>query len=194
MRSMLKFAFVLALLVTTASAFSQEKGQTKLGASVMVGLPMGDFGDFSNTGIGFGAEFRYFVSDKFAIGLQSGLISFAVKDEFVSLLTGETGVDVSMSTQMMPVLATFDLFLATEGFKPYLGAGAGLYMLTLKASVAGVDVSESSSEVGVAPHFGFLFGLSESVDLNVCANYNMIFTEGSSTSFLTVNGGILISL
>lgn len=194
MRNMLKMAFVLALLVSNTSVFSQEKGQTKLGASVMFGLPMGDFGDFSNTGLGFGAETKYFVSEKLAIGLKVGMISFAVKDEYAALVKELYGFDVTMSTQIMPVLATFDLFLATDGFKPYLGAGAGVYMLTEKMTMVGLDVSESVTKVGVAPHFGFLFGLSESVDLNVCANYNMIFTEGSSTSFLTVNGGILISL
>jgi outer membrane protein W len=195
MKSMFKISclFVLLMAITT-TAFTQEKGQTKLGGGIMFGLPMGDLGDISNSGIGFGAECKSFISDKFAIGVQVGMISFATKDEFVEEIVGGTGVDVSASTQFIPLLATFDLFLADEGFKPYLGAGAGLYIYKATSSVEGMDVSASSSDVGVAPHVGFLFGLSDKIDLNVCANYNMVFTEGGSSTFITVNGGILFNL
>jgi outer membrane protein W len=195
MKNMFKISCMLVLLMSiTTTAFSHEKGQTKLGIGVMFGLPMGDLGDMSNNGIGFGAECKSFMSDKFAIGVQVGLISFPVKDEFVEAIAGASGTGVSASSQFIPLLATFDLFLANDGFNPYIGAGAGLYIWAVNALKTGVSTSILYSDVGVAPHFGFQYELSDRIDLNVCANYNMVFTEGSGSTFLTVNGGLLINL
>lgn len=188
MKKFFLFALVAMLLVGFSST---SFAQIKVGATAGLALPMGDFGDGWKMGFGGGVEGKYFLSDNLALGASLGYYAFSAKDVDIDLKS-EDASDPSFS--VMPILATVDYFFANEGFKPFVGAGVGLFSMKSKVYVPFFgDVEATSSELGVAPTVGFLYGISDKLDFNLNAKYNMIFTEGSSTTYLGVNAGVLFS-
>lgn len=187
----MKKSLLLVLAIFMMAGFSvRSYGQIKVGASAGVALPMGDFGEAWKMGIGGGVEGKYFLSDNLALGASVGYFTFSVKDSEDVDLKSEDAVDPSFS--VMPILGTVDYFFGDEGFKPFIGAGVGIFSMKSKMHVPGYgDLEASSSELGVAPTVGFFYEISENLDFNLNAKYNMIFTEGSSTTFLGVNAGIV---
>lgn len=175
----LLLAAVVVLFSLGASA------QFKLGVSGGLGLPMGDFGDGYKMGFGGGVAGKYMLNEKLAVGLNIGYYSFTAKDEF-------GGSDVKFSA--MPITGLINYYFATEGFKPYVGADLGFYSCKSKTNFMGVDFSATATKFGFAPTVGFAYGLSDKMDLDVNAKYHFISTEGSSTSFLGINVGLIFAL
>lgn len=187
---MKKLLFVVVAMLMFGFS-STSFAQIKVGATAGLALPMGDFGEAWKMGFGGGIEGKYFISEKLALGASLGYYAFSAKDIDTDLKS-EGASDPSFS--IMPILATVDYFFTAEGFKPFIGAGVGLFSMKSKVSVPFFgDVETTSSELGIAPTVGFLYGISDKLDFNVNAKYNMIFTEGSSTSYLGVNAGILFA-
>lgn len=192
---MKKLMMLMLAVILMAGFSSQSFGQIKIGANAGIGLPMGDFGDGYKMGFGGSVEGKYFLNDKIAVGASIGYYSFTLKDEMLTILQSFSESITDSKYTVMPILATVDYYFATEGFKPYVGAGVGLYSAKIKVSDSKLgDGEETSSDMGIAPTVGFCYGLSEKIDLNVNAKYNMIFTEGSSTTYLGINAGIIVAL
>ncbi|OFY13101.1 MAG: hypothetical protein A2X11_13115 [Bacteroidetes bacterium GWE2_42_24] len=187
---------MLMLAVVMMAGFSSQSfGQIKIGVNAGLGLPMGDFGDSYKMGFGGSVEGKYFLNENIAVGATFGYYSFTGKDELLTALSLGTESSADAKFTIMPILATVDYYFATEGFKPYVGAGVGLYSWKSKVTIPNYgDYEVTGSDFGVAPTVGFCYGLSEKIDLNVNAKYNMIFTEGSSTTYLGVNVGIIFAL
>ena len=187
MKNILTFAMALLLMAGISyRASAQEKGDMKLGINAGVALPMGDFGEAWKMGIGGSADFKYFTSEKMAFGANLGYFMFSVKED-----SGEKSSDSDPSFSFMPVLATLDYYMGSF----YVGVGAGLYLWNSKVHVPGYgDMSSNGSELGIAPSAGILLPISDKIQFNVNGKYNMVFTEGSSTTFISATGGILINL
>ena len=189
------FVLITILTLSVSTAFSQNKGQFMLGANAMVGIPTGDIGEISNTGFGFGAELKGFVSDRISLGAELSLISFPVKEEFIDEITGGMSGDLSESHQFTSILADFNIFFASEGFRPYIGAATGLYMWKVKATVSGITVtSDSFTKLGIGPEFGFLAPLSTKLDFKMTGRYNIVFDETGNATYFTLQGGLLYKL
>lgn len=196
MKKLVTTCVLITFLSFSASiAFSQGKGQFMLGANAMVGIPTGDIGEISNTGFGFGAELKGFVSDRISLGAELSLISFPVKEEFIDEITGGMSSDLSESHQFTSILADFNILFASEGFRPYIGAATGLYMWKVKATTAGITItSDSFTKLGIGPELGFLASLSTKLDLKMAGRYNIVFDETGNATYFTVQGGLLYKL
>lgn len=180
----------LLLIVAVAFFAISVNAQIKLGANLGLSLPTGDFGDSFKAGFGGGVMGKYALNDKMAVGLNIGYYSHKAKD-------AAGGSDVTFS--YMPITGSFQYFLGTEGFKPYVGADLGFYSCKAKTpsvTYMGVTVGGTTTETdfGFAPVIGFEYGLSESLALDVNAKYHMISTSGSSTNAIGINVGLLYSL
>ncbi len=82
MKNMKKLTFLLCILLTGFSAFSQNK--TAPGAELSIGVDGGfpinsNFKDFYKFGIGGTAKFAYNFDENLALTLQSGYLSFSGK-------------------------------------------------------------------------------------------------------------------
>ncbi|MDP4209337.1 MAG: OmpW family outer membrane protein [Bacteroidota bacterium] len=175
----------LFLIVAVAFFAISVNAQIKLGANLGLSLPTGDFADACKTGFGGSIMGKYAFSDKMAVGLNIGYYANKAKD-------GVGGSDVTFS--YTPITASFQYFLGTEGFKPYVGADLGFYAAKFKVS----SVSVSQTVFGFAPVVGFEYGLSESLSLDVNAKYHLV-SKASDISdkafnFVGINVGILYSL
>jgi hypothetical protein len=185
----------MMLVVVASHAFSQSKGQTLIGANLILGLPTGHIGEISNTGFGFGAELKGFVSDRIALGAELSMVTFPVKDEFIDDITGGMSGDISESHQFTSILADFNIFLANQGFRPYLGAATGLYLWKVKATAGGMSVSsESYKKLGIGPELGFLAPLSSKLELKMLGRYNVVFDESGNATYISIQAGLLYHL
>jgi outer membrane protein W len=177
MKTLIKISAICALVLFSFTA----NAQMKIGVGGGIGLPMGDFGDVFKMGFGGGVSGKYMLNDNLALGVGIGYMTFSAKDEF-------GGSDYKYS--VIPITASVAYYFATEGFKPYVGADFGMYMGKVKTPVG----DASGSDLGFAPTVGFEYDLSESMALDVNAKYNYIMSEGSATTILGVNVGLVFAL
>ncbi|HEX2937163.1 MAG TPA: OmpW family outer membrane protein [Bacteroidales bacterium] len=128
---------------------------------------------------------KYMLNDNMALGLDLGYQMFSAKEE----------VDgVSTKFSIIPIAPSFTYYFATEGFKPYVGANVGFYMWKAKAEFMGASISTTATKLGFAPVLGFEYALGEKMGLDVNAKYNYITTEGSATTYLGINVGLVFGL
>jgi opacity protein-like surface antigen len=182
---------ILLVLFVTVFAVSFSNAQSKMGASVQgtLSFPTGDFGDGAGTGFGATGTFIYSVSPMLDVTGSVGYIKWGTKESI-------PGYEVSFSD--IPILVGLRYAFGKGQFLPYGAAEVGLHMLSssVKGNLYGftVDQSDTETKFGIAPGVGFLYKFNPKTSLDVNAKYNIIFTEGSSTTHLSVNAGVAFAL
>jgi hypothetical protein len=167
---------LLSIVVLTVPAFSQEtaQGQWVIGVGAMGGVPVGDFSNASNFGIGGGGWVGYSVDPNLTITGKVGYMNFSSK------------VSGGPSLSMVPVLVGGRYFLTpsleSSSMRSYVAGDVGIY----NASASGT----SSSKFGIAPTLGAQFQAGEKMNVDVYANYTIIFTDPSSTSWVGFGVGL----
>ena len=145
-------------------------------------FPLGDFGDAWSTGFSGHAMLGYMVARSILLNLSVGYVSFSEKESISNL-------DISFS--WIPVLVGFNyIFSPEQKFMPYIGLALGMYFL--RSSYG--DFTNTDSYFGVAPQLGAYYLASAAVLLTFSAQYNLLFTSGSSTTSLAVLVGAMFAL
>ena len=177
---------ILVLLMVVSLTQAQEKG--KMGVSVQAGiaLPTGDFGDGYDMGFGGRGVFMYYLNQNMAITGTAGYFTWSGKDDF----------DATFSS--IPVMAGIRYFMGQGNFKPYVSGQLGMYFSSFEYTVNwfGTETTfdDSGSDFGIALGGGFLMPIGKTMNLDVSAEYDIIFTEGSSTSYLGILAGLAFAL
>ena len=168
-----------------------------IGAMADVAFPTGDFGDFASTGFSFHVMAGYMVAKSILLKLSVGYQTFGSKDE-------QEGYE--SSTHWVPVLLGANyIFNPGQKFMPFIGLALGLYFWNQTVTspsysipgfgeYGGGEISTTSTEFGVAPQVGFYYLISATTLLSVAAEYDIIFTEGSSTSVIAILAGVMFAL
>ncbi|AFH47945.1 Hypothetical protein IALB_0233 [Ignavibacterium album JCM 16511] len=186
MKKLLLISFVTVFAVTFTNA------QSKMGASVQGGvfLPTGDFGDAAGTGFGATGTFIYELSPMLQLTGSIGYARWGSKENLPS------GWEWSFSA--IPVQVGLRYSFGKGNFLPYVAAETGLSFLSSKVTVEYFGQTftsdNSESKFGLAPGAGFLYKFNPKTALDVTLKYNMIFTEGSSTTYLGINAGVAFAL
>lgn len=186
MKKLLLVLFVAVLAVAFTNA------QSKMGVSVQGGvfLPTGDFGDAAGTGFGGTGTFLYDLTPMLQITGSIGYATWGSKEDLPS------GWEWSFSA--IPVQVGLRYALGKGNFLPYVAAETGINFISSKVTVeyfgGTVTADESESKFGFAPGAGFLYKFNPKTALDVTLKYNMIFTEGSSTTYLGINAGVAFAL
>ncbi len=145
-------------------------------------FPLGDFGDAWSTGFSGHAMLAYMVARSILLNLSVGYVSFSEKESISNL-------DISFS--WIPVLVGLNyIFSPGQKFMPYIGFALGMYFL--RSSYG--DLSNTDSYFGVAPQLGAYYLASTAILLTFSAQYNLLFTEGNSTTSLAVLVGLMFAL
>jgi len=152
-------------------------------------LPFGDFGEGWSTGFSGHVMVGYMIARGLLLNLSSGYVTFSPKESV-------EGYDASFS--WIPVLLGLNyIFNPGKKFMPFIGFGVGLYLIssTVSGSLFGqtFDVSATTTEFGIAPRLGAYFLLSAAMLLSISAEYNMIFSEGSSINALGIMFGAMFA-
>ncbi|MFZ4414262.1 MAG: hypothetical protein ACOYOV_14360 [Bacteroidales bacterium] len=194
MKKIISIAVVVLLIVGFTSA---TKAQINVGAKLGVAIPVGSFAQGYNMGFGGYASAAYSLNEKMELGFNMGFYAFKGTD---------FPANNNPSTRIIPVFADFKYFLNTDGFRPYVGAGAGVYIVyntytspyapaktaggvTLVAEKLQQDISSNSKKFGVSPTVGFWLG--DGLQYGASVTYNITFSDASHIGF---NIGIIYTL
>ncbi len=170
------------LLISAMSLiFSISQAQVELGVTVGAQIPTGDLGNGTKTGYGLNVVGKYFVKEDIAFGLNLGYSRFKTDAEGVSF-------------SIVPITGLFEYYFSSQKVRPYVGADIGAYSFGAKVEYMGISESESKIYFGFAPTGGLLCRING--QLSFCANlkYHYVTSEGSASTWLGVNAGVVIKL
>ena len=182
--------FALACLLSTTAIAQDEKERTfkpfKVDLSIGYAHPLGG-GTGSRGGVLFVVEPKYALADQFALGLRLEGAAMA-RGVIVNNTEFEGDVQVNGS-----YLLTGDYYLSNKGFRPFLGAGAGIFTVAGAYVSAGTQVEESDiltdSKFGGMLRAGF-----EAGHFRLGVEYNIVGKTDFSlkNNYLGVKLGICI--
>jgi len=168
MRTVLSALF-LVFAVSVGPASAQPAWQNQIAVTGGAQLPTGPFDDRVKTGSGLAATYYYRPSTYFFFGLRGGFHRFQSR--------GAGG-----RLDVLPLQFASKLNLSVTGVQPYLGLDGGFYLRR-------PETGDGSSELGVAPKFGFRLPIASGVDIDLNATYEVLFTEPDNTTYLGLNAG-----
>jgi hypothetical protein len=183
---MKKLMTIVLAVVLIAGFTSTSNAQISIGAKAGIALPMGTFGDAVGMGFGGSAIGEYAINENMAVGLNVGYYTFG----------GKTIGTIDLpSFSVIPILADFKYFFQTEGFRPYVGAGIGMYMssqtvpaITLMGITLSPETTVSNSDFGFEPKVGFWMG--DGFQYGASIGYNIV----SNANHLGINVGFIYPL
>lgn len=174
---------VAALIVVTNFNSNAQNGRFSVGAELA--MPMGDFADAAGMGFGASLRYEYPISDNLGLTGNAGYLMFGKK-------TFSNGfVEVESKSSMIPVQlgAKYYFSEAQDGF--YAGLQLGIHSFKSEVTIPsytlfGVTIpgstsSASESKLSYAPEIGYHLA-----NLDLGARYQMVATEGSTTSYLGI--------
>jgi opacity protein-like surface antigen len=175
MKKLLSVFFAVILFAGLLNAQSKMA----VGAGVVVSLPIGDFGDANNLGIGGTAAFEVEFIPQLVGTAQAGYITWSAKDEE----TSQNGFSASASSSVnaVPVMVGAKYyFIPNMGL--YGAAQLGLYFMSVDASVetnipgvGSFDVSGgSSTEFAFKIGGGYEVPVSPTFDVDLSAAFVII--------------------
>jgi Outer membrane protein beta-barrel domain len=177
---MMVSAACIALTAATTGTTQAQNGRFSVGAEL--GMPMGDFGDAAGIGFGGSLRYEYPIGDHIGIGLTAGYMIFG-------------GKDGGPSWKMIPIQGMFKFYFSENQNGFYAAAHLGVHSLkydfeytsytidpvTFQLVPYTVSESVSATKLSYAPEIGYHLA---NIDLGL--RYQLIATEGSSTSYLGV--------
>ncbi len=170
------------VFVFHSSSYSQFKISIQPGVQV----PIGDFANTAEIGLGGGATVEYIQTQK--KGVDWSITGTAGYNYFSANKDLPEGEDYSYSD--IPVLAGLRYYLGKSDFRAYIGAELGFHLMTVKHN----DTEVGKSYFGFAPVVGFKFYFARNMDLDINVKLNSISSEGSSISFTGFNFGVQFPL
>jgi hypothetical protein len=171
MKKVYLFLIVLAL---GKISFSQFSATANLGIMYYMGESYSGYDYRLQPGINLSGKYTF--KEKMRAGLNIGYYTRSI-DGF------------RVSTR--PVTVSFDYIISTSSkIKPYGSLELGTYGFIYSSD----GESSSTSDIGLAPAFGFDYAINEKLDLNGNLKYNYVLTKedgyGENTSILGFNVGV----
>lgn len=198
------------------------EGKTYIGVSGGISIPIGsDYSKNVNLGMGAGMQARYFISDHFAFGASFNFYRSNFKDAYLSKIdtmftyvtfedtTGQLKVlSVDGASTFYPFTLNFEYYFSPmKKFKPYVGLGAGFYVVNHNIEISTNKEkpkffrdketlfagSSLTSDFGFTPYAGFMLDFNELISANFEVKYNQMFSKPISSAF-TINLGLMFNL
>jgi hypothetical protein len=176
----------LLILISTIS-FSQSKFNA--GASFNLGVPVGSFGDITNTGIGGSIIGEYFVSNRVSITLSISYQNFP--GDFNKFAVGGKTYDVSVNS--IPLLAGARYYF-NKNFFGILETGAHFFRVSADVSdIYNKDKlsTEYDTKFGAGAGVGFRYQLAEQSVFELSGIFNYVSDDLNS---IALRAAILILL
>ncbi len=181
---------IIACFAGTAQAQDAFTPSWSAGFDFRGALPMGDFADFVDFGVGGTGNVAYAVAPTVSITGRVGYLYFGGKE--LPFSAGTTTGTVKINTSTIPILAGVKVFFGEGDMRMYGAGEVGMYMSsgsgdftpTGGGAVTSVDV-DGESNFGVSPSLGAQFKAGDKMNVDAHANFTNVFTEGSSTNWIT---------
>lgn len=211
----------LGLLIIFASTlvFARTPGSYSIGGFGGLSLPQGpdEFKDYFKSGIGFGAEVKYNLNEKTSLVGSFASIPFKFnEDKMAEDIAEWVGDEIEVNIEgggfkVNAIQADLLYYLsqpeASTGL--YITGGGGYYMSKtqnpdkVEITYLGetIDITEefegeeeTENDLGVNFGAGLELAMGTSINLFVEGKYHIVFTEDESTKFITLMGGLRLSL
>ena len=173
--------FLLCFLCSV-SAFAQStsNGMWNVGVGAEVGVPMGDFNNYSSVGFGGIGTVGYMVDENLTVTGKIGFLSFSGKDQTVAAKTVS-----GSSVTVIPILVGGRyFFMPPADMRIYGSADIGIYSIG----------NGGGSKFGFAPAVGAQFKAGDNMKVDVHADYTYISTDVTSTTWLGIGVGLVFDL
>lgn len=149
MKKLFMTALAIGAVVCTNAQTEQTFKPFKVDIALGYALPSGEG---SKAGALFAIEPKYALNDKLTLGLRME----AALTAQVTMANENSNADVKASSSY---LATADYYLNTSSFRPFIGAGAGIFTnANANANAQTTSEVQSGSRFGFAPRVGFETG------------------------------------
>lgn len=194
--SKILLAVIALFIISSSSVFAKKKshgsssdGRFSIGAEV--GLPMGNFGDFSN--VGFGGSVRYEMplsgSDNIALTGTAGYLSFSAKNS-------DASAGFSESVSLVPIMVGGKYYFTEQQNGFYVAVALGVTIGTFKETQPGTPAvtyfgvvvypatpaeTVSTSQTNFTFAQGVGYALS---NWDFSVNYNDVTATGGSLAYL----------
>lgn len=166
---MKKLLFSLSIAFT---AFTfQSHAQSNIGVNLSTALPIGDFANNTNFGIGGGISYDYYFNDKFDLGLEAEFLAFPVD---------AAGIDGSFG--LIPVLVTGGYHTDYGNEIDFYGElGVGVFLGTNPLD------DDITTNFGISPRIGLAFELGNRLFFDASIRYGLVF-DAQDAETVTSNG------
>ena len=146
-KTLLRLTMVAALIGASTISYAQD---SRFSIGVELGLPMGDFGDYSGFGIGGSLRYEIPVGDAMGFTATAGYISFGGKDVTVMGVTAKTE-----STGMIPIQLGLKYYFQDqqEGF--YGHVMVGVHMFSVDETTVDPVTFQTTTESKMKTKFSF---------------------------------------
>jgi outer membrane protein W len=172
--------FSLAQSSDTDPIFKKFKVDVSLGYTVPTGSSPG--ANFSG-GVLFAIEPKYAPIDPLAIGIR--FEEAAIVHEYNN--NNSNNSNQSNGIGNLSMLATGDYYFTNTGFRPFIGAGAGVFVVE---NVDSSYINGNSTTIPTASRFGFMVrGGFEASHFRLGIEYNIV---GLNASYLGLKVGVCI--
>ena len=176
----------LFCFLCSVSAFAQStsNGMWNVGVGAEVGVPMGDFNNYSSVGFGEMGTVGYMVDQDLTVTGKIGFLSFSGKDQTITILGHSTTVSAG-SVSVIPILVGGRyFFMPPADMRIYGSADIGIYNIG----------NGGGSKFGFAPAVGAQFKAGDNMKVDVHADYTYISTDVTSTTWLGIGVGLVFDL
>jgi hypothetical protein len=173
---MKKLSFLLTLMVLfSVAATAQEYKKFRWANGLGYAKPAGDGG---SGGVLWATELGYRVSDPICVSLKiEGAVMVRGLSESATEYDAEAKAVASYTVNGI-------YYFSNEKFRPYVGAGMGMYSLAGVASSTssgGVAASASQSKIGFYPRIGFDLGhFNINIDYNILGDSDIMVSNGTT--------------
>lgn len=182
---MKRFLVIFAIFtLVLVSSNEVEANNISVGGDIGLALPVGDFSDAAGLGFGIDAKAIFPLNPDIAIGASLGYYTWAEK------------VD-GFGYSNIPITGTFMYFLSPGPTRFYIGGDLSINMLTATVDLGGFfggSVSSTDTYLGFAPVVGVVAPIGDNLNITGTAKYNIIFSSGSSLSFISLRAGVMFVL
>ena len=176
--------YSLAQGTDTGRVFKKFKVDISLGYAVPQGSTAGS--NF-NGGVIFAIEPKYALIDPLSIGFR--FEEAATVHEYSNINSSYSSKDNGKAT--ISYLFTGDYYFSNKSFRPFVGAGAGLFTFANFDSTTNISIGGSSAgSIPVTSNFGFMMRVGfEAGHFRLGVEYNFV---GSGASYLGIKLGACI--
>ncbi len=188
----MRFAkIILFIFIISATVFSQGL----ININYQITYPQGETADYIDkvSFRGVGLEWNRFLTKNLAAGISLNWNVFnQVATETADLEDGNVTGTQNRTINSFPFLATAQYFLGNKrSLRPYLGVGAGAYLIKQRLGIGIYTFEESNWHFGVAPEVGVQIPLEYETMIMIAVKYNYAFeTKEQSHSYLGLHIGI----
>ncbi|MDH4222188.1 MAG: porin family protein [candidate division Zixibacteria bacterium] len=182
MKKVIGLTVVLMVFFLAANVQAVDlKGKFALSGAGGLAMPMGDFNDFYKMGFGGGVEAEYFVLSQLSAGGNFTYNMFSLDDEFA-----EDSDDEKYKIMTFGAFGKY-IFITEGKFLPY-----GKFGFNFNTPKFADETGDT--KMGISIGGGGMYMASEMVGVGAEVMFHSIFTEGSSTQYLTFYGKISVFL